>query len=716
MRISSSLLSRPLSSAGRCSCRPVALAAIHESSGAPQPSLDGNDDTHAAGLLRGEYEEAMKAAQRSRSWKRVSDLLREMKKKGIKPSAFCYRVAIAAAEQQQHEKGRDVMALRLLKEMKSARLSPGVWAYSSVVASLTKAKRHRESLSVFDEVMQGVRKQLGRYPLSTDSRVSLVKIYGFAITSAAALGLRQRACDALKEMEELGVKPNLIHHNSAMSACNKAEEWKMTLQLFDSLSTRQQLRPDAFSYAAAITAHGGLLQWEQALQLLKHGSGDGRASVAATSLVCYNSCITAVGKAGQWAAAVELLKEMAESCTGQLDSGSRAPHPDVRSYVCTMGACNSAKRWQESLAVWSSFNRGFGRGRGINGRGFVAPALGPSGSLSLPEVQGVRANVHAYGALLQAYAIGRRWREAVLCLTAMRKRGVRPNSYCYTAAISACGRCGRWEEALMVLEDDMGHRMKQTVEAYTAAIGACAESPPEGQKMAFGLLMRMVSEGLQPSGLTFAAVIRCASPEDALAILESLKANKVELTEPILSEVIRRQDPATALQLLRGMAKNRLTPGVMAFTAAIDAHARSDELGGAMSLYEEMKEAGGRNAPSVHTFNTLIALAARVNRSKTSFYLLQEMKSAGVRMNTDSYVAAVEACRSDWLNATAFLEAAPKPTLKLYAATLNVLIEAGQVDLAQLLLRDAAESGMVDVTGLALEHGIDIDVLAMDND
>lgn len=60
--------------------------------------------------------------------------------------------------------------------------------------------------------------------------------YGAAISACCAKGRWERAIELLREMSDAGVPPNTITFSAAISACEKAGRWEKALQLLDEVS------------------------------------------------------------------------------------------------------------------------------------------------------------------------------------------------------------------------------------------------------------------------------------------------------------------------------------------------------------------------------------------------------------------------------------------------------------------------------------------------
>ena len=70
------------------------------------------------------------------------------------------------------------------------------------------------------------------------------------------------------ETNAMGIQePDVISYNSAISACEKGQQWEQALRLLLEMRS-SRLEPNVMSYNSAISACSKGQQWEQALNLL----------------------------------------------------------------------------------------------------------------------------------------------------------------------------------------------------------------------------------------------------------------------------------------------------------------------------------------------------------------------------------------------------------------------------------------------------------------
>ena len=99
------------------------------------------------------------------------------------------------------------------------------------------------------------------------------------------------ALSCLEQMRLVGVQPNVIVYNAAISACEKGERPDEALKLLDEMKTAGVM-PDVITYSAAISAceKGG--RTDEALELL----AEMKAAGVMPDVITYNAAISACAR------------------------------------------------------------------------------------------------------------------------------------------------------------------------------------------------------------------------------------------------------------------------------------------------------------------------------------------------------------------------------------------------------------------------------------
>ena len=300
-------------------------------------------------------------------------LLEEIRKDGkIKLNASNYTVGISSCARSK----LTLHALRLLKEMPTARVQLSVISHNAAISACEKGRRWQQALELFEDIC---RAELQRSVFSFSSAIS-------------ACEKGQQWVVALKlfdTMLEVKVQPNVISYNAAISACEKGRQWQQALQFFEAIPKAKAL-PTVISYSAAISACEKGAQWQLALTLF-------RAMLEANvqpEVISYSAAISACEKGGQWQQALNLFESLPQSKTV----------PDVKMYNATISACEKGGRWQEALTVFQA----------------------------MPKAK-LQHDVISYCAAISAIERGAEWQQALQLFDIMTNAHIQPDIVAYNA-------------------------------------------------------------------------------------------------------------------------------------------------------------------------------------------------------------------------------------------------------------------------------------------
>ena len=297
-------------------------------------------------------------------------------------------------------------------------------------------------------------------------------------------------------LEEMGEEIEPMHFNvviSTLAAARPTPEWERAITLLDQMPSAG-LRPDEFSYSAAITACSRAGQVERALAIFKQCSADhaaGPNSIVFNAMLAacqrggsqwrpqllalfasmsahgvrpdawaHSAAIDALSKTGEWKRALELVADLEQG------GGGEGTRPDSHVYGAAMRACLRVRQWSSVLDLHERMLRAkVAPTSHTLASALSACAADPEGlgwqraqQIVLREKRAAAAaegatpmNVHCYTAAARAYASAGRWEEAQALLVDMRDAGVQPNAHTYTAVISSFKEAGLWRPALAIL-------------------------------------------------------------------------------------------------------------------------------------------------------------------------------------------------------------------------------------------------------------------------
>eukprot|EP00434_Breviolum_minutum_P025667 symbB.v1.2.022682.t1/scaffold2025.1/size93651/5 len=175
------------------------------------------------------------------------------------------------------------------------------------------------------------------------------------------------------EMPMVSVEQNIITFSAAISACEKAGEWRSALNILWEMKGRK-LSADTIACSAAISACEKAAQWEVALQLLCNM----QPAKLYASGITYSATISACEKAHQWQAACDVLAAFLDS---------NLPLESVP-FSAAIAAC-SRGQWEVAIVLLEEMSR-----RAVallNGYAYELRSLLPSSSVRVLRMAAQRA-------------------------------------------------------------------------------------------------------------------------------------------------------------------------------------------------------------------------------------------------------------------------------------------------------------------------------------
>lgn len=183
----------------------------------------------------------------------------------------------------------------------------------------------------------------------------------------------------------------------------------------------QELRPNARTYTAAMSACEQGECWDGALALL--------ALIPVPDLVAYGSAVSCCQR--RWREALEVLEQMRR----------RGLEPNFIIYSAAIAACEKGEEWQMALQL-------------------------------LDRLISVDSIV-PFNSALSACEKCCEWTWALELLQSMETSGLVPDQITLSAAILACDRAWRWPSVLQLLQQLTESTLKLDVVTCTSCVSAC---------------------------------------------------------------------------------------------------------------------------------------------------------------------------------------------------------------------------------------------------
>ena len=168
--------------------------------------------------------------------------------------------------------------------------------------------------------------------------------------------------------EDRSSAPDIQTFNTVMSACGRAGQWELALEMMRQAREQWGLRLTRVTYTTAIAACGRSRQAKRAVELLT----EMREAGLVPDAISFNSAIAGYARTGRWKKALSLLREM-ESSQGaggtEADGAAtiRIP-PDEFSYSSKIAACGKGGKWSLAVGIMDALVH-LRKKRGAGGRG-----------------------------------------------------------------------------------------------------------------------------------------------------------------------------------------------------------------------------------------------------------------------------------------------------------------------------------------------------------
>lgn len=415
----------------------------------------------------------------------------------------------------------------------------------------------------------------------------------------------------------------VIGYNAALSACAKAKEYELALEVFHNMT----IPKDAITYGTVMAACEAAEQWELVLQLAEEF--DDIDCLGLTSALHACQQLTNGHRALEILARMKQLQD--ERNTGSVSSSYKRNDrrtlkgPDRVAYRLAISACGRAGMWSDGISLLKEYNELFG-----------------------PDAL-------AYTAAMMGLEYAGEYEVSFRLLSRMRQADIVPTISTFVAIIGACANaCGAnpedyapKEKAIKLLSVMRNDRsvVQPTLPVYNAVIRVCAESLD--MSTAFRVFELLRTDGLSPSIVTFGTLMtaceRSSSMEGMKRVFQLMREFSIRPNEIVYGAAISccRKNGASkhANSLYENMQEEGLTPNTVTvntvLAALVSSGSRTD-MDTAIRIYESMANANRQ------TYSILIRALAAVKRGTDADELLSRMRTIMVP-DVDLYTLTVTA-------------------------------------------------------------------------
>ncbi|KAI4300218.1 hypothetical protein L6164_033617 [Bauhinia variegata] len=350
--------------------------------------------------------------------------------------------------------------------------------------------------------------------------------------------------DLYRNMQNLGVKPDMATYNILLKACCVAGRVDFAQDIYKEVKQLESagvLRLDVFTYSTIIKVFADAKLWQMALKIKQ----DMLSAGVSPNTVAWSSLINASAHAGLVEQAIQLFEEM-------LLAGCE---PNTQCFNIILHACVEAcqydrafrlfQSWKEKKILESSDGGSNSNSEQEDGHsassGPKPNGISNSRILSLAERFPLTPTTATYNILLKA--CGSDYYHAKALINEMKTVGLSPDHISWSILIDICGGSGNVEGAIEILKVMHDAGIKPDVVAYTSAIKVCVES--KTFKQALFLYKEMKIYDIRPNLVTYNTLLRARSKygsvhevRQCLAIYQDMRKAGYEANDYYLPELI----------------------------------------------------------------------------------------------------------------------------------------------------------------------------------
>lgn len=243
------------------------------------------------------YNSAISAYAAAGLWEKAWALFGTMKRLRMRPMTRSYNALLSACERAgQPDRALEVFAnMQRAARLGDLQLKPTHVTYNTLLSACGKAGRFQETMRLYRE-MQAAGLHADVYTLTA------------LMTACERVGKWDTAVRLLSDLRSAGVPTNLHHHNCLLNAYGRAGCWQKAVGKLQSMRESTELQPDAVSYNCVISACQRAGQGSVALQLFDEMV----AAKLVPDTALFAMLITACERKGDWHRAIQLFNTMKE--------------------------------------------------------------------------------------------------------------------------------------------------------------------------------------------------------------------------------------------------------------------------------------------------------------------------------------------------------------------------------------------------------------------
>ncbi len=275
------------------------------------------------------------------------------------------------------------------------------------------------------------------------------------------------------------------------------------------------------------------------------------------------------------------------------------------------------------------------------------------------------------------------YQDAFDLYSVMKERSVQTNSETYARLLDAADSQNRPSMILEIHEDIQNRMINLDLRSKTLLFNNFLKI--NELEKAYGILKKMINNGINPNLLFFEFLIESCYLNDKLAILNKLKYLMSIRKIPLIifyNSLMRASSNINnkhTIKIFQFMLNDNVIPNTSSYNLVIKAKIENLQPKIAIEMYYEMKE---REIPcDKDTFNLVMNAALKCNFPDKVFALLDEMRNSHLVLDISIYNLVIQACieTANLKEGRLQLDNMIKDKLRLNDITYTLLIRLGML-------------------------------------
>ncbi|BFI40398.1 protein MpPPR_43 [Marchantia polymorpha subsp. ruderalis] len=470
-----------------------------------------------------------------------------------------------------------------------------------------------------------------------------VKVFRSLIVTYERAGMPERALDILKEMEELGVRPDAVCLKSAVLASCRVGDPDRGHMLLRRMVAEFGSVGDSYLHMYVAKAYIKHQSWDNLESVLEHVTKSGLR----ISTKDYNTILLALAECGQFQQLERLVQKMILDGSSPSSSFTNALLEAILKVGSMADAADAHRRFSE-LGIPTDMETDLMMLQGFAKDLNVVKA---KGIYRDSRMKGYFLPVWAFKVLIGLFSKVGCPEDAETTLKEMQQSGYQPDTFVYNAMISLYSKVGDFQKAAQVFQGMKDVGFSPDTITYNTLIHVYSRRLLVRE--AYSLLQQMQKAGCAPDLASYTMLLSAYGQmqmwEAATACFKELQELGIqpdEATYNIMIDVYRRSGKSDLSQVILSQMKEQgLEPSRTTMSLVMDSYGKSGDTESAEAVFDEMVEAGVD--VNVIQYTSLIDGYLKEGKFEAAVAKLRRMQAEGIVPNYVTwtcFVAAASKC------------------------------------------------------------------------